>query len=270
MLTSLREKLLEKFEELIRLLSVVLVPLGKNGRVFRRYRVLHRGWIWFVIPRIELEQLDLVDLTPLTEKSVDEKRIALEGLAADSAVEIREGIRRSAVNRAGRTRTRIDTQIRTIVEKGGSFPSTIVTNGRIAIQTVHRTLIESVAKVTKERFEAAIKKTLAQMLAYAREEAGSEIQQTSALPFGTRFVYKGDPYSLYVIEEAPRVRTVLWDGNKHTLSFPYVVFCLYLHQGSFSLLQVFFRNAPLTKPTDELGLPPLPDIMERREGVTGP
>ena len=51
-----------------------------------------------------------------------------------------------------------------------------------------------------------------------------------------------------------------------------MIFLLYLNSrdNSFNELKVFFRNKPLEKPTDDLFLPPLPDIMEHKNGKQGP
>lgn|GEM_PF-5083398 len=270
MLTYLREKLLDKFAALLRLLRIVIVPLDGDGRKFKRYRVVHQGWIWYVIPRLVLESLEEMDIPQLMTGQVNSASQNLVALADQSTREIQEGIKRSAATRAARIRTRFNRDVNILVSGSESVPSALLQTGRTAIQSVHRDLIETIGKVGRESFERAVKKTLAQMLAYAREEVGVAVHpEKLALPHGTRFVYEGDPLSLYVIEESPRVRTIFWDEERRTLSFPYVVFVLYLQQGGFHLLQVFFRNEPLTKLTDELFIPTLPDIMEAHGHISG-
>ncbi|MBI2473474.1 hypothetical protein HYV70_02905 [Candidatus Uhrbacteria bacterium] len=271
MIKGLRTKMLNLFSDILQQLGISLVT--SDGKKFRRYRLVHQGWIWFIFPRLVLESLDDIDLESVTHGTIEETKNSLRELSTVSQTEMREAIKRSAANRATRTRTDFQKKMAALLEGSEDLPSLVSQKGRSAIQKVQRALIEAIGKVTKERFEKIVTKTLAQILIYAREEVGKgSSQQTYALPYGTRFYYEGDPVSLYVIEEAPRVRTIIWNGQRVTVSFPYVIFCLYLNNShnTFNQLQVFFRNEPLIKPTDDLFLPPLPDIMEQRDRQKGP
>lgn len=270
MIKGLRKKMLKIFSDILQHLRVSLVT--SDGKKFSRYRLVHRGWIWFIFPRLVLEPLDVIDLESVAQKAVANTNTSLIELSTTSQTEIRDGIKRSAANRAARAKGDFQKRMDTLLQGSEELPSLLSQKGRVAIQQVQRKLIESVGKVAKERFEKTVTKTLAQILIYAREEAGKSSQQTFAFPNGTRFYYEGDPVSLYVIEEAPRVRTIIWNKQRITLSFPYVIFCLYLNNSDhrFNQLQVFFRNEPLSKPTDDLFLPPLPDIMEQKDRRQGP
>jgi hypothetical protein len=270
MIKGLRKKILNIFSDVLQHLRVSLVT--SDGKKFRRYRLVHRGWIWFIFPRLILEPMDKIDLESVTEKTVAKIHASLAELSTSSQTEMRNGIKRNAANRAARAKGDFQKKMTNLLEGSEELPSLLSQKGRKAIQNVQRSLIESIGKVTRERFEKIVTKTLAQILIYAREEAGKSSQQTYAFPNGTRFYFEGDPVSLWVIEEAPRVRTIIWDKQRITLSFPYVVFCLYLNNKDhrFNQLQMFFRNEPLSKPTDDLFLPPLPDIIEENDGQKGP
>lgn len=266
MLTPFRKKIERHFRSLLTVLSTVIVSL--DDRRFQRYRLVHRGWIWWIVPRLELESLSVVDLSQMLDRTVQQTEASLLSFAGSIQTEVRDGIKRSAASRAARDRTTFTQKVDELVRGSEALPSIVVKNGRASIQAVQRTLVESIGKIAKERFEASVKKTLAQILSYVRDEVGSNgsgkgVRQ-QAFPNGTKFFHTVKRTTIVVVEEVPRVRTVLWDNGQITLSFPYVVFVVYVKDGAFDIMQMFFRNAPLSSVNDELLTPLLPDIMPHR------
>ncbi len=257
-----RKRVLRKLGALFESLRTLLVPVGTDGLKFRQLRLERQGWIWFIFPRLVLKELGDIDLVQSSKQAIESVQSSVDELAKASREEIRGAVKRSVNYRATQVQTRFGEKLDEMVAGSEQLPSAIVSKGRGAVQAVHRSIVEAAGQAASAHFEQALRKTLAQMLAYAREEAGGEPPTQVAFPQGTRFVYYGDPYTLYIIEEQPRVRTILWDDTQVMLSFPYVVFPLYLKNGKFEAMQMFFRNEPLLNPSDHLFAPPLPDIME--------
>ncbi|MFQ5657455.1 MAG: hypothetical protein ACE5G5_07950 [Candidatus Methylomirabilales bacterium] len=82
------------------------------------------------------------------------------------------------------------------------------------------------------------------------------------LPVGTRFVLGRGPDLLVAIEQPPQVRHFTWrpggeGGAARALAFPYIVYLLLFHQGSFEEIRIYYRSAPLTSDSDDLYLPNL-------------
>ncbi len=257
---SPRKKTLRKFSALLLALQYFIVPSG--AMQFKRYRLRHVGWIWLVFPKLALEKLGEIDLAASMDRAVKNVAVSITALADSSEKEIRKAVALNAQSRAAKRAEGFRKKGDSLIFGSKTLPSAIVAKGRTAAQAIHRSIVEAVGTTSAEHFEKAIRKTLTQMLAYAREEAGAVVEVEHALPQGTRFVYYGDPITLYIIEEPPRVRTVVWDEQLVTLSFPYIVFPIYMRKDSFESMQVFFRSEPLRTPQDALYMPPLPDVME--------
>lgn len=110
------------------------------------------------------------------------------------------------------------------------------------------------------------------------------------LPAGCRFYDRNDTHEIFVIEEPPQVRTVVWkpwaELQEHVLqrrsicrqwrmskdsltaylkrthfalAFPYVVKCYVMRDGFFDRLLLFYRCKPLAGEGDELLVPNLPN-----------
>lgn len=82
------------------------------------------------------------------------------------------------------------------------------------------------------------------------------------LPVGTRFILGRGPDLLIAVEQPPQVRHFTWrpggaEGAARALAFPYVVYLLLFHQGTFEEMRIYYRPAPLTSDTDPLYLPNL-------------
>ncbi len=88
------------------------------------------------------------------------------------------------------------------------------------------------------------------------------------LPSATRFVYHQGNFSVYVVEQAPGMRTVSFkDHGKFRLAYPFIIFFVALeeHKNGMSTirsLHVFFRNEPLKQEKDQLYCPAFPDVFD--------
>lgn len=81
------------------------------------------------------------------------------------------------------------------------------------------------------------------------------------LPVGSRFVLSRGPDLLATIEQPPQVRHFTWrpggvqgPAREYRLAFPYVLYLLVFHQGTFEEMRIYYRPAPLTAETDPLYL----------------
>lgn len=84
------------------------------------------------------------------------------------------------------------------------------------------------------------------------------------LPLGTRFILGRGMDLLIAVEHPPQVRHFAWrpGGAKgatqeYTLAFPYVLYLLVFHEGSFEEMRIYYRPAPLTTDVDPLFFPNL-------------
>ncbi|MBP9668951.1 MAG: hypothetical protein KBE09_01540 [Candidatus Pacebacteria bacterium] len=235
----------------------------QKEHAFRRFSLEQRGWFWLIFPRITVVEHESFTLKSIAATAAKEVSAALQKLGQEAQSTIREAVERSAKQRSGRARNAFNREVDALVLGTEELPAAFATEGRAAIQAVHRSMVEAAGTIGQKQFEQGIKECLAQMIVYARKEAGAGVsrdEQVTALPIGTRFVYRGDSTTIYFIEEAPRVRTIRWDRELVQLSFPYVVFALVLENGRYNNFHAFFRNEPLALPTDRLHRPPLPDL----------
>ncbi|HWP61817.1 MAG TPA: hypothetical protein VN495_04410 [Candidatus Paceibacterota bacterium] len=254
--------LLNRLGQLPESLRNILLPAGDGGLVFKRYGLERPGWLGLVFRRFVLTERETLDLSVVSREAVTAVQGSIDDLVATTGNEISTALNNNIARFADHLRGAVDGEmLQHMTERGEQLSSGILVGGRAATQAVHRSIVEAAGAVANEKFQEIVQQVLAQLIAYAREETGVEPKTKFALPDGTRFFYPGDPVSLFVIEEKPRVRTILWDGKQVTLSFPYVVFPVYLQGDKFEVMQVFFRNEPLATPADSLFLPPLPDIM---------
>ncbi|MBW8057616.1 MAG: hypothetical protein FVQ86_06300 [candidate division NC10 bacterium] len=84
------------------------------------------------------------------------------------------------------------------------------------------------------------------------------------LPTGTRFILGRGSDLLITVEQSPQVRHLTWrpggsgrTARDYALAFPYILYLILLHQGSFEEMRIYYRPAPLTSDTDPLYLPNL-------------
>ncbi len=95
------------------------------------------------------------------------------------------------------------------------------------------------------------------------------LEQVPLLPPGTRWTIVRGPSLIIAVEHAPQVRVVRWGENamdepgsyrRSRLAFPYVIYLLLFHHGSFEEMRLFYRTAPLATEQDALWMPNLWNI----------
>ncbi|MEE9173262.1 MAG: hypothetical protein V3W05_02745 [candidate division NC10 bacterium] len=81
------------------------------------------------------------------------------------------------------------------------------------------------------------------------------------LPIGTRFVLSRGSDLLITVEQPPQVRHFTWrpggpqgSARDYALAFPYILYLVLFHQGSFEEMRIYYRPAPLTSDADPLYL----------------
>ncbi|MFQ5882920.1 MAG: hypothetical protein ACE5I9_10690 [Candidatus Methylomirabilales bacterium] len=91
--------------------------------------------------------------------------------------------------------------------------------------------------------------------------ATSEFQRLPLFPIGTRLILGRGPALLITVEQPPQVRHFTWrpggsrgEAGDYTLAFPYILYLLLFHQGSFEEMRIYCRPAPLTSDADPLYL----------------
>ena len=95
------------------------------------------------------------------------------------------------------------------------------------------------------------------------------LQQVPLLPPGARWAIVRGPALVIAVEHPPQVRWVGWSEKamdtpgsyRHTnLAFPYTIYLLLFHRGSFEEMRLYYRNAPLVSEEDALYMPNLWNI----------
>lgn len=89
------------------------------------------------------------------------------------------------------------------------------------------------------------------------------------LPTGVRFVRCEGALTILAVEQPPQVRRLLWseagggmgEYEPRRLAFPYIVYLLLFYQGEFEEMRIYYRQASLTSPKDELFLPNLMNVQ---------
>ncbi len=90
-------------------------------------------------------------------------------------------------------------------------------------------------------------------------DATGAFRRLPLLPVGTRFILGRGPDLLVTVEQSPRIRHFTWRpggtggvDRDYALAFPYVLYLLLFHQGSFEEMRIYYRPAPLISDTDLL------------------
>ncbi len=95
------------------------------------------------------------------------------------------------------------------------------------------------------------------------------LEQVPLLPPGTRWVIVRGPSLIIAVEHPPQVRLVGWGEKaldepgsyrRSRLAFPYMIYLVLFHHGSFEEMRLFYRTAPLTSEQDALCMPNLWNI----------
>ncbi|MFQ5657260.1 MAG: hypothetical protein ACE5G5_06940 [Candidatus Methylomirabilales bacterium] len=77
------------------------------------------------------------------------------------------------------------------------------------------------------------------------------------LPIGARWALLRGQDAVFAIEEPPQERRITWwdgdgSGTEHWLAFPYVIYLVLFHRGSFEEMRLYYRTGPLRTERDEL------------------
>jgi len=116
---------------------------------------------------------------------------------------------------------------------------------------------------------------LSDLLAEVGKEAGV---LTPVLPQGCRLYHAAGERSVFVIEQAPQVRSVVWTGmdqngnnEKWKLAFPYVVFVVVFSGDAVSTgeCRIFYRTSPLGSGDDKICCPNLCNTYQDGRICTG-
>jgi hypothetical protein len=92
------------------------------------------------------------------------------------------------------------------------------------------------------------------------------LAQVPLLPPGARWAVVRGPSLVIAVEHPPQVRVVSWGDKaldrpgsyrRSRLAFPYVIYLLLFHHGSFEEMRLFYRTAPLATEQDSLCMPNL-------------
>jgi hypothetical protein len=95
------------------------------------------------------------------------------------------------------------------------------------------------------------------------------LEQIPLLPPGARWLIVRGPSLVVAVEHPPQVRRVRWSEKafdepgtyrQASLAFPYVIYLLLFHNGSFEEMRLFYRTAPLVSDDDALSMPNLWNI----------
>jgi hypothetical protein len=95
------------------------------------------------------------------------------------------------------------------------------------------------------------------------------LEQLPLLPPGTRWTIVRGPSLIIAVEHQSQVRVVSWGEKaldepgsyrRSRLAFPYVIYLLLFHHGSFEEMRLFYRTAPLASEHDALCMPNLWNI----------
>jgi len=171
------------------------------------------------------------------------------------------------------TETNLETARLTEVFKEKDFLTFVRTDRNIFRQR----LLEELGKQEAQIFREITRKRLVELVMRIRQEnadnnlssvLSDRTESLVALPTGTRFFIKKSKMTIFVVEQAPRTRTMKImesDGERsgmYQLSFPYVVFFVVLRGRKSESMYVFFRKKPLMSTNDGLLCPALPNIYE--------
>lgn len=132
---------------------------------------------------------------------------------------------------------------------------------RIEGEAVHL-VTESVQRTVK----------LSELLAEVGKETGVT---TPILPQNCRFYHTTGQRTVFVIEQAPQVRQIVWtgmeDGERWKLAFPFVVFVVVFQSTSVSTeeCKVYYRTQPLASTDDPVSRPNLCNTYEDCHICTG-
>ncbi|MEK7628819.1 MAG: hypothetical protein AAB421_05410 [Patescibacteria group bacterium] len=244
----------------------ILVPTDTPGLSYVRRKVTFKGWQGLAQPEFDCIQTSgVVDIGHASKKVVDDIVHALKTEADRASSDVLRDMTQRIRFQSTRAHKLVHEQMQELVVGTiDKAPSVLVETGREAAVDLYTTLGRVVSASTQKVCADIIRRSIMQVLMFAREEAAHGGSKAGAflIPENTRFYFLGNTRDVYIIEEKPAVRTVLWDGKAVRLSFPYVVFAVAIKAGRLETLSCFFRNTALKDLDDELGIPPIPDLMD--------
>lgn len=131
-------------------------------------------------------------------------------------------------------------------------------------------VVGEAVEVVTERVERVVR--LSDLLEKSALERGT---MTPVLPTGCKLFLSQGTRTVFVIEQPPAVRNVVWKGmnsgrEKWKLAFPYTIFVVvFFGDGVDSSSRIFFRNTPLRTATDEVFRPNLANTYVNGQICTG-
>lgn len=244
-----------------------------DGKIFYRVKLRIAGYFCKVIPIYHFEDTNHHSFS-LERQVAEPLRQAVNSL--ESMVgNIPQAVLKKSVEDtkrrfdAGVTAIRDDT-VKSIVPAYDAFHEKFLAAVLKKSQIDLRKKMAEVIKTTaSEALANSIQKHLAMLLVKMRDEEQSRSGQNNfssgsdALPSNCKFAFHRDGASMFVIEQAPQVRTISYLKKTFQIALPYVVFtATFNRNGDFAYLQVFFKTTPLRNVSDELLCPALPNIGE--------
>jgi hypothetical protein len=114
------------------------------------------------------------------------------------------------------------------------------------------------------------KSMLDQVLSY---ESTAHLEDESfnlvSLPKNTKFYLKQGKATIFVIEQAPQMRTIYFEGTKYHLAFPFTILIPVFVYEEYVGFYFFFANKPLNSLADKVFLSPLHNVSEDGEVCMG-
>lgn len=272
---------------------------GKDALTLRRDGVIEQvryvyGFHWLPFPAVvpkrtvtgELAWNELCQHLAKTASTA-----SLEGLCRQFKISLSE-----LFNTIG---TKTSRAITAAIESGvgdgmkGYVRQSVVHTGALQLRTAEA-LLQNVSDKALQRFQQEIvalageavakhlddfrQQAIAFLQSRTSNEATSIPHDNFIFPEGTKFCLAKGKATVFVVEEKPQTRTLLFrqgftrgrnarleKDTAFQLAFPYVVFVVKLWEGKFLCLHAYFSNRPLQALTDTLCWPTLPNIQAHGE-----
>jgi len=262
MIQRMRTRVMGQLSILQLLTRKFLVRRPEGGHRFNCYAIQHDGWILKIFPRLVLVDHGVVSLNDPTDHVGRIVKGDVDSGHTAARAELKGRLSAHLARRIARAEARMKRQVPALLVGSVDWPTPVAKAGLAHLTKIHRSLVEEAGRVARETFDAYLQRNLPRLTAILDQlhTKPTGVGIAHALPQGTRFVFSNRGLNVYIIEESPRVRSVLWDHRKYQMAFPYVVHAIYLRNGCFEMMRTFFRNEPLKDSTDVLGKAPLPDL----------
>ncbi len=262
MLKRLRRKMLAHQNWVARIPHRFLIRSTEDPYTFTSYSIKQQGWVWKVFPRfvlVEHGSAALMNPTKvIADQVADDMRTRVEraaGLVAATHADY-------ANARIYRATARVADRAPSVLVGTMEWPTAVAKAATTMTSRLQQAVVKAASDACVELMRNYIAQHAPRILRLAEQASvsGGSTGLSHALPQNTKFVFTKGSKDVYFIEEAPRVRSIVWDGERVQVSFPYVVFAVVLDHGGYHLTYAFFRNTPLSTSADKLYWPSLPDI----------